>query len=140
MLDEARAFAAASATPLRACVSARLGPLPAWKQSADALFAQVSFSLDAQLRWRDALHFDGAVYAGVMVLASAAMARKLAHDIPQIDIPNDHVAAVERDRDAGVERACAHVLALRDSGAFDGVHLVPVSRYRDVAARLERAL
>jgi hypothetical protein len=27
---------------------------------------------------------------------------------------------------------------VRDSGAFDGVHLVPVTRYREVAARLER--
>jgi len=33
--------------------------------------------------------------------------------------------------------ACDLVLALRDSGAFAGVHLVPVSRYREVAARLE---
>jgi 5,10-methylenetetrahydrofolate reductase len=28
-------------------------------------------------------------------------------------------------------------LAIRDSGAFDGVHLIPVSRYREVAALLE---
>jgi methylenetetrahydrofolate reductase (NADPH) len=31
-------------------------------------------------------------------------------------------------------------VALRDSGAFDGVHLVPVARYREVALRLERDL
>ena len=61
-------------------------------------------------------------------------------DIPEIDIPASHVEAVERDRNAGVELACEQVLAIRDSGAFDGVHLVPVSRYRDVAARLEREL
>jgi 5,10-methylenetetrahydrofolate reductase len=47
---------------------------------------------------------------------------------------------VARDRDAGVDAACEQVLAIRDSGAFDGVHLVPVSRYREVAARLEREL
>jgi len=29
------------------------------------------------------------------------------------------------------------VEAIRESGAFEGVHLIPVSRYREVAARLE---
>jgi methylenetetrahydrofolate reductase (NADPH) len=48
--------------------------------------------------------------------------------------------AVERDPDAGVEAACEQVLKIRDSGAFEGVHLVPVSRYRQVSARLEREL
>jgi hypothetical protein len=75
-----------------------------------------------------------------MVLASAAMARNLAGTIPDIDIPEDLVTAVERDRNAGVEAACRQVLAIRDSGAFDGVHLVPVSRYRQVAALLETEL
>ena len=83
---------------------------------------------------------DGPVYAGVMVLASAGMARNLAAAIPDIDIPAELVEAVERDRAAGVAAACEQVLAIRDSGAFDGVHLVPVSRYREVAARLEREL
>lgn len=32
---------------------------------------------------------------------------------------------------------CAQIQRVRDSGAFAGVHLVPVSRYRQVAARLE---
>jgi methylenetetrahydrofolate reductase (NADPH) len=140
MLAETRAFASASGRPLRAAVSARLGAFPAWKRDADMLFVQVSFSLDALLRWRDTVDFDGPVYAGVMVLASAGMARKLTTDITQIDIPADVVAAVERDRNAGVEHACEQVLAIRATGAFDGVHLVPVSRYREVAARLERDL
>lgn len=47
---------------------------------------------------------------------------------------------LERDRNAGVELACDTVLEIRNSGAFDGVHLVPVGRYRDVSARLERLL
>jgi hypothetical protein len=29
------------------------------------------------------------------------------------------------------------VSEIRDSGAFDGVHLIPVSRYREMAQRLE---
>ena len=102
------------------------------------MFSQVSFSLEALLRWRDQLAFDGPVYAGVMVLASAPMANKLAGQIPEIDIPDTWVNAVEQDRDAGVELACAFIEEIRTSGAFDGAHLIPVSRYRDVAARLER--
>src|SRR6202042_1929374 len=40
------AFRVGTATALR--------PLPAWKRAADFMFAQVSFSLDALLRWREA--------------------------------------------------------------------------------------
>jgi hypothetical protein len=29
------------------------------------------------------------------------------------------------------------VSAIRDSGAFAGVHVIPVTRYREVAARFE---
>jgi 5,10-methylenetetrahydrofolate reductase len=83
---------------------------------------------------------SGPVYAGVMVLASAGMARRLASTIPDIHIPDALVAAVSRDRQAGVDAACEQILQLRSSGAFDGVHLVPVSRYREVALRLERDL
>ena len=31
-------------------------------------------------------------------------------------------------------------MRIRETGAFDGVHLVPVARYREVAARLEQLL
>jgi methylenetetrahydrofolate reductase (NADPH) len=142
MIDEIRMFtegpAFQSSPEFRLGVTSRLAPLPARKQSADFVFAQVTFSLDALLRWREQLVFDGPVYAGVMVLASATMAQKLADDIREIDIPEDWVAAVGKDRNAGVELACEYVERIRESGAFDGVHLVPVSRYREVAARLER--
>ena len=72
-----------------------------------------------------------------MVVPSAPMARKLSADIPQLAVPADVVAAVERDPAAGVELACELVEAVRASGAFDGVHLIPVTRYREVAARLD---
>jgi methylenetetrahydrofolate reductase (NADPH) len=130
----------AGSGPFQVGVAAGLRPVPEWKRAADFVFAQVSFSLDALLRWRDAVSLDVPVYAGVMVLASAGMARNLAAKIPDIDIPDALVAAVESDRDAGVAAACEQVLAIRASGAFDGVHLVPVSRYRQVAARLEGVL
>jgi methylenetetrahydrofolate reductase (NADPH) len=126
--------------PFRAGVSAGSGKLPEWKRDADFLFAQVRFSLDQLLEWRADVAFDGPVYAGVMVVPSAAMARKISADIPQLAVPDAWTRAIERDPAAGVELACDLVESIRDSGAFDGVHLIPVSRYREVAARLEARL
>jgi hypothetical protein len=68
------------------------------------------------------------------------MARKLSADIPELAVPERLVEALDADRDAGVDFACQMVIDLRESSAFDGVHLVPVSRYREIAARLEHAL
>ena len=45
---------------------------------------------------------------------------------------------LERDPSAGVAIACELALQIRASGAFDGVHLVTVSKYREVALRLEQ--
>jgi methylenetetrahydrofolate reductase (NADPH) len=144
MIEETRGAAEdptfAGCQPFRVGVTSGLRPVPAWKSAADFAFVQVSYSVDALLRWRESVSLDVPVYAGVMVLASAGMARNLAAAIPDIDIPDQLVDDVARDRDAGVDAACEQVLAIRDSGAFDGVHLVPVSRYREVAARLEREL
>lgn len=144
MIDEARGAAGdpafAGCAPFGVGVTSGLRAVPAWKAAADFVLVQVSFSVDALLRWRESAGVQVPVYAGVMVLASAGMARRLAAAIPDIEIPDGLVDAVARDRDAGVDAACEQVLAIRGSGAFDGVHLVPVSRYRDVASRLEREL
>jgi methylenetetrahydrofolate reductase (NADPH) len=140
MLDETRRFEAGSENltrPFRLGVTTRLGPLPAWKRAADFLFVQVSFSVDALVRWRETIDFDGPVFAGVMVPASATMARKLSSEIPQLAVPDALIAALDSNRDAGVDFACDMVARLRESSSFDGVHLVPVARYREVAARLE---
>ena len=115
-------------------------PLPAWKREADFVFAQVTYSIDNLLRWREANPVDAPVYVGVMVLASVGMARRLAATIPDIQIPDELVRRVESDPAAGVDAACEQILALRATGAFAGVHLVPVSRFRQVAARLEQEL
>jgi 5,10-methylenetetrahydrofolate reductase len=135
MIDVARGMGA-----FRVGVAAGRRRFPAWKRAADFVFAQVDFSVEALLRWRDSVAVEVPVYAGVMVLASAGMAERLAAMIPDIEIPPALVEAVTTDRDAGVDAACAQILALRESGAFDGVHLVPVSRYREAALRLERDL
>lgn len=141
MISEAREFSSRFDTnPITIGVSAGLGPLPAWKRQADALYLQVSYSSSAMVQWRERTDFRGAVYAGVMVLPSSSMARKLSVDVPQLAVPPDVLARLDASQSAGVELACELVSEVRSSGAFDGVHLIPVSRYREVAAALEGPL
>jgi 5,10-methylenetetrahydrofolate reductase len=143
MLDEARRFEHHHQRPaprFRLGVASALAPLPTWKRDADFVFAQVGFSVDQLLRWRASVDFDGHVYAGVLVVASAQMAAKLTADIPQLSVPDWLVERLDRNPGAGVEFACEMVCQIRDSGAFDGAHLIPVRRYREVARRLETML
>jgi methylenetetrahydrofolate reductase (NADPH) len=142
MIREARTFNAWRANSgserFRVGVTSGLTPLPAWKQEADFLFVQISFSLTELVEWRASVEFTGPVFAGVMVVPSAAMARKLTAEIPQLAVPQELVASIEDRPDAGVDAACQLVADIKESGAFEGLHLVPVSRYREVARRLER--
>jgi 5,10-methylenetetrahydrofolate reductase len=140
MMAEARAVGTdpelGCPAPFRVGVTSGLRPLPAWKREADFLFVQISFSLEALLRWRDSVRVDIPVYAGVLVVPSRRMAERLAASIPDVDVPPALLDALDRDPAAGVTAACDQVLALEESGAFDGVHLIPVTRYPQVAARL----
>ena len=68
------------------------------------------------------------------------MARKLSAEIPQLAVPEPVVNQLEKDRDAGVTMACDLIRQIRDSEAFDGIHLISVNRYREMAARLESTL
>ncbi len=141
MVEEIRTFGStdrfAGHPPFRVGATTRLGPLAEFKRDADFLFVQMSFDADALVAWRQALDFDGPVYAGVLVLASPAMAKRIADQIGELHIPPSILDQLERDPGCGVELACTQLEAIEASGAFDGVHLVPVSRYREVAARLE---
>jgi methylenetetrahydrofolate reductase (NADPH) len=140
MIVEARRFAErteVAGDQFRLGVTSRRRPLPEWKREADFVFSQVSFSMADLLQWRDTVVFDGPIYAGVMVVASAPMARKLSHDLPELSVPSSVVARIEQDRHQGVEIALDLINKIRDSRAFSGVHLIPVSRYREMAARLE---
>lgn len=143
MVDEihrwGREQGAEAGPAFRAGVTARLGDVPAWKHEADFVFVQVSFSVDELVRWRERVALSQPVYPGVLVLASAAMADQVASDL-SLGIPDGLRSRLETDRSAGVDAACRLVLDLRDSGAFEGVHLIPVGRYREVAARLETML
>jgi 5,10-methylenetetrahydrofolate reductase len=141
MIREARAFSgwpSSGGESFRVGVTTGLAPVPAWKQEADFLFAQVSFSLAELLDWRASIDYAGPVYAGVMVVPSASMAQKLTAEIPQLAVPQALIDRIEKDPDAGIVAACSLLAEIRNSGAFDGVHLIPVNRYREVARRLER--
>jgi 5,10-methylenetetrahydrofolate reductase len=143
MVEEGRQFSQSSppsAAPMRFGAATGLRPLPGWKQEVDFLFVQIGFTLEPLLRWREQVEVSVPIYAGVMALNGPGMARSLGASIPDIDIPAGLVAQVTADRLAGVEAACQLVIDIRDSGAFEGVHLIPVSRYREVAARLEQVL
>src|SRR6266581_3352636 len=89
-----------------ACINSRDRNLLGFRRdlltAAAFIFSQVSYSADAQLRWRDANPTGVPVYAGVMVLASAAMARRLAATIPDIEIPGWLTGKVASDKMAGV--------------------------------------
>jgi 5,10-methylenetetrahydrofolate reductase len=101
---------------------------------------QVSYDLAAMVAWRTGIAFDGAVYAGVMALPSASMARKVSADVPQLAVPRHILDRLDADPDAGIDLAVELALDVRASNAFDGVHLIPVNRYREIATALEPEL
>jgi len=139
MITEAREFAERTELvgSFRLGAATGLRPLPTWKQSADFLLAQVTYSIGELLRWRSSVDFDGPIYAGVMVLPSSTMARKLSADVPQLAVPESIIGLLDQGRRSGVDLAFDHIQEIYESKAFDGVHLIPVTRYREMAARLE---
>lgn len=136
MLREARAVAAEHEAALRVGVVAAPGrDLPAWKRRADVVWLAPTFSVPAVADWRER-HADltQPLRAGVLVPTGPRMARGVAEGM-DLDLPDGLTGALEHDDTAGVDAACEHALALRDAGV-DGIHLVAVSRYREVAERL----
>jgi methylenetetrahydrofolate reductase (NADPH) len=116
--------------------TARVGRPLTWRARADFLFVQISYSLPRLLEWRQELDYQGRVYAGVLVLASTRMARRINATIPDIRVPDHIVDKLDDDRSVGLDIACEQIESIKSSGAFDGVHLVPVMRYREMAKRL----
>lgn len=142
MLGEARSFTSAHGseiTPFNLGVTSRLGPLPQWKHSADTLFVQAGFDLRHLFDWRETLTFDGPIYAGVLVLASERMARAVMAATSEIEIPEARIEELVSDPLAGVRIAVDQVREIKESGAFDGVHLITVGRFRQVAISLTEA-
>jgi hypothetical protein len=54
-------------------------------------------------------------------------------------VPQPIIELLDRDGRAGVGLACDLIAEIRASGAFDGIHLIPVAAYREMATRLEQA-
>ncbi len=140
MIDEVRSFGTGPLfqgySDFRIGTVAKINRPLRWRTRADFIFVQITYSLDRLLRWRESLDFEGKLYAGVLVLASSRMARSVNATIPEIRIPEPIIDKLDDDPQIGVELACEQVAAIEASGAFDGVHLVPVGRYRQVAERL----
>ncbi len=139
MIAEARQFAQRPdvSDGFRIGVTTGLRPIPTWKHDADFLLTQVTFSAPDVIRWRLSNDFPGPVYAGVMVLPSVSMARKLSAEVPQLAVPESIICQIDDGQGAGVTIACELIEQIRDSEAFDGVHLIPVNRYRQIAVQLE---
>lgn len=140
MLDEVRSFGTGPLfqgySDFKIGTVTKINRPLAWRTRADFIFVQISYSLDRMLRWRETLDFDGKLYAGVLVLASSRMARRVNATIPEIRIPEQIIDKLDDDPQVGVDLACEQIAAIEASGGFDGVHLVPVGRYREVAERL----
>lgn len=107
-----------------------------WRARADFVFVQISYATERLLKWRESLDYKGRIYAGVLVLASSRMAQRINATIPDIRIPQRIIDKLDDDPTVGLDVACEQIETIKRSGAFDGVHLVPVGRYKEMAARL----
>jgi methylenetetrahydrofolate reductase (NADPH) len=144
MIEEVRSFGTGSLfqgyPDFHIGTTARAGRALTWRARADFLFVQISFSLERVIAWRESLTYQGRIYAGVLVLASARMAQRINASIPEIHIPPRIIDKLEDDPTLGIEIACEQIETIRESGGFDGVHLVPVGRYPEMADRLKDLL
>jgi 5,10-methylenetetrahydrofolate reductase len=140
MIDEVRSFGQGPLfedyPDFRIGTVSKLGRDLAWRRRADFVFVQITHSMDRLYRWRESLDFDGKMYAAVLVLASSRMALRINASIPDIRIPQTVIDKLDDSPEVGLDIACEQIEDIKASGAFDGVHLVPVTRYREMAGRL----
>jgi 5,10-methylenetetrahydrofolate reductase len=143
MIDEVRAYGGGPLfqgyPDFRIGTVAKVGRPIAWRVRADFIFVQITYSLERLFQWREELDYEGRVYPGVLVLASSRMARRINASMPDIRIPERIVDKLDDQPEIGLDLACEQIEAIRESGAFDGVHLVPVGRYKEMAERLQSA-
>lgn len=140
MMDEVRSYGTG---PLfqgyrrfRVGTVARSGHPLVWRARSDFIFVQITYSLDRLIEWRNSVDYEGRVYAGVLVLSSKRMAQRVNASLAEIHIPQRIIDKLD-DPMVGIDLACEQIDTIRESGAFDGVHLVPANRYKEVAARLK---
>lgn len=140
MIDEVRTYGTGSLfsgyPDFRIGTAARWDRPLAWRARADFLVTQITSEIGSLIRWRESLDFDGQVYAGVLVLASSRMAARVNATVAGITVPETIVDKLDGNPDLGIELALSQIEEIKDSGAFEGIHLVPVGRYKEVAERL----
>ncbi len=142
MIDEVRSFGTGPLfqgyPDFRIGTVTKPGRELAWRARADFIFVQITYATERLVRWRESLTYGGRIYAAVLVLASSRMAQRVNASIPDIRIPQSIIDKLDDDPQFGIDLAFEQIETLRSSGAIDGVHLVPVGRYKQMAARLGR--
>ena len=140
MIDEVRSFGTGPLfqgfPDFRIGTVVRSGRDLMWRSRADFIFVQITYAMSNLLEWRRSLDYGGRVYAGVLVLSSSRMALRVNAALPDVHIPRRIIDKLDDDPRVGIDLACDQIEEIRASGAFDGVHLIPVGRYREVAERL----
>ena len=142
MIDEARGFR--EDAPLhgypgfKAGTVAKLARPLAWRSAADFVLVQVTYALDSLAGWARSLDYEGKMYAGVLVLENARMARRISATIPDISIPENVIKGLESDPSYGLDLALEQVEAVRALKPFAGVHLIPVKLFSQMAQGLRR--
>jgi len=150
MIDEARGFG--EDAPLKEYPGFKVGTVAklarplAWRgktarvaTAADFVLVQISYTMDQLARWARSLDYAGKIYAGVLVLENARMARRISATIPDIRIPEKVIKGLESDPSYGLQLALEQIEAVRELDQFAGVHLVPVKLFPEMAERLRRS-
>jgi len=117
------------------------------KVAAGAQFFQTQGIFDvASLRrfMQYASQFDVKILAGIIVLASARMARYMNDNVPGIIVPQaiiDELAAVEKGKglQKGIEIAARLIRTIKEENLSHGVHIMAVGNERVVPDILEAA-
>jgi len=117
------------------------------KVTAGAQFFQTQGIFDvASLRrfMQYASQFDVKILAGIIVLASARMARYMNDNVPGIIVPQaiiDELAAVEKGKglQKGIEIAARLIRTIKEENLSHGVHIMAVGNERVVPDILEAA-
>jgi methylenetetrahydrofolate reductase (NADPH) len=108
-----------------------------WRAKADFLMTKLDFEpLDAD-RWRRTCGFQHRVYCGVLALPDAVMARKIAGNIPGLNLPEGYLESLERDDEHGFKVALDMLSRLRQCGG-DGAQIVIPARRKRFAEMLSK--
>jgi 5,10-methylenetetrahydrofolate reductase len=117
------------------------------KVSAGAQFFQTQgvFEMESLRRFMQyASQFDVKILAGIIVLASARMAKYMNANVPGIMVPQDvidELATAEKGKglEKGIEIAARMIRAIKEEGLCHGVHIMAVGNEKHVPTIMEAA-